>query len=197
MIRYPATKCNRPLARVGYKNVPDSKTDVLRTNPQEVSPSALGFECEARHGGTRPAREMNCCCPNLVAENSVRELKTPGKERQPSFRRDKSPLGASERRLFFPDGGLKPPVKDSNEIWTATIYFAFFRLKGLFKSIGLLFVSNPRSKRANFLADQQRNRANRRTYKLCSHREVGSSRKNASPVLQREEQGAGQAHLNC
>jgi len=41
----------RPLARVGYKNVPDSKTGVLRTQ------SSL-CECEARHGGTPSAEEF-------------------------------------------------------------------------------------------------------------------------------------------
>jgi len=43
-------KSIRPLARVGYKNVPDSKTAVLRTK------FPLPIECEARHGGTRLAR---------------------------------------------------------------------------------------------------------------------------------------------
>jgi len=44
-----------PLARVGYKNVPDSKTAVLRTK------FPLPIECEARHGGTRPARRHLFC----------------------------------------------------------------------------------------------------------------------------------------
>jgi len=48
--------CIRPLAEVGYRNVPDSKTAVLRTK------FPCSIECEARHGGTRPAREINCCC---------------------------------------------------------------------------------------------------------------------------------------
>jgi len=43
-------KSIRPLARVGYKNVPDSKTAVLRTK------FPCPIECEARHGGTRLAR---------------------------------------------------------------------------------------------------------------------------------------------
>jgi len=48
-------KSIRPLARVGYKNVPDSKTTVLRTK------FPLPIECEARHGGTRPARRHLFC----------------------------------------------------------------------------------------------------------------------------------------
>jgi len=45
-------------AEVGYKNVPDSKTGVLRTK------FPLPIECEARHGGTRNSlllSKSRCC----------------------------------------------------------------------------------------------------------------------------------------
>jgi len=114
---FPAYK--RPLAEVGYKNVPDSKTAVLRTK------FPLPIECEARYGGTPLAEEfivavqisLLAVVRSCAGIENTRHCGVP-----PSVLRTRQlPMrSASEGRLAagYTDGGFQPPVKSSNETCT-------------------------------------------------------------------------------